>query len=57
MIPHFIDLLSKEGFDLVSGNRLGTRVVRKAMPPSNLWANRVFALMTCGCSTASARMT
>ena len=25
MIPHFIDLLSKEGFDLVSGNRLGTR--------------------------------
>ena len=42
MIPHFIDLLSKEGFDLVSGNRLGTREVRKAMPLANLWANRLF---------------
>ncbi len=46
MIPQFIDLLSKEGFDVVSGNRLGTRAVRKAMPFSNLWANRVFALVT-----------
>jgi glycosyltransferase involved in cell wall biosynthesis len=46
MIPHFIDLLSKEGFDLVSGNRLGTREVRKAMPLANLWANRLFALIT-----------
>ena len=46
MIPQFIDLLSKDGFDLVSGNRLGTRAVRQAMPLSNLWANRVFALIT-----------
>ena len=46
MIPPFVDLLSKDGFDLVSGNRLGTREVRKAMPVANLWANRVFAWIT-----------
>jgi len=45
MIPRFVELLSDQGFDLVSGNRLGTPEVRRAMPPANLWANRAFALV------------
>lgn len=44
-IPEFIDLLQNQGFDLVSGNRLGTPEVRKAMPAANLMANRFFALV------------
>jgi len=43
-IPDFIDLLHAQGFDLVSGNRLGTPEVRKAMPTANLMANRFFAI-------------
>jgi glycosyltransferase involved in cell wall biosynthesis len=43
-IPEIIDLLQTQGFDLVSGNRLGTPEVRKAMPAANLMANRLFAL-------------
>ena len=44
-IPDFIDLLENQGFDLVSGNRLGTPEVRQAMPAANLLANRFFALV------------
>ena len=44
-LPEFIDLLENQGFDLVSGNRLGTPEVRKAMPVANLMANRFFALV------------
>ncbi len=44
-IPDFIDLLDSQGFDLVSGNRLGTAEVRRAMPGANLWANRSFAFV------------
>jgi glycosyltransferase involved in cell wall biosynthesis len=44
-LPEFIDLLENQGFDLVSGNRLGTPEVRKAMPMANLMANRFFALV------------
>ena len=44
-IPDFIDLLSTQGFDLVSGNRLGTGDVKRAMPGANLWANRSFAFV------------
>jgi len=43
-LPDFIDLLHTQGFDLVSGNRLGTPEVRRAMPAANLMANRLFAL-------------
>ena len=44
-IPDFIDLLDAQGFDLVSGNRLGTEEVKRAMPGANLWANRSFAFV------------
>jgi glycosyltransferase involved in cell wall biosynthesis len=44
-IPDFVDLLANQGFDLVSGNRLGTAEVRRAMPAANLWANRSFAFV------------
>jgi glycosyltransferase involved in cell wall biosynthesis len=44
-IGDFLDLLADQGFDLVSGNRLGTPEVRKAMPGANLWANRTFAFI------------
>ena len=44
-IPDFLDLLTVQGYDLVSGNRLGTAEVRKAMPGANLWANRTFAFI------------
>ena len=44
-LPDFIDLLDREGYDLVSGNRLGTEEVRKAMPYSNFWANRSFGFV------------
>ncbi len=44
-IPEFIELLSEKGYDLVSGNRMGLPEVRKAMPRSNLWANRTFAFI------------
>lgn len=44
-IPDFLNLLSDEGYDMVAGNRLGLRDVRRAMPAANLWANRAFALI------------
>lgn len=42
-IPQFINLLDNEGFDIVSGNRLGTKEVRRSMPMANLAANATFA--------------
>jgi glycosyltransferase involved in cell wall biosynthesis len=45
MIPYFMDLLTREGYDLVSGDRLTPSDVRKAMPRSNYWANRGFAFI------------
>ncbi len=42
-VPRFINLLTEGGFDIVSGNRLGLREVRKVMPWANLLANRSFA--------------
>jgi glycosyltransferase involved in cell wall biosynthesis len=44
-IPDFIELLDAQGFDFVSGNRLGTADVKQAMPGANLWANRTFAFI------------
>jgi glycosyltransferase involved in cell wall biosynthesis len=44
-IPDFVDLLDRQGYDLVSGNRLGTAEVKRAMPGANLWANRSFACL------------
>jgi glycosyltransferase involved in cell wall biosynthesis len=44
-IPKFISLLSSSGYDIVSGNRMGFKDVRKCMPFSNLWANRTFAFI------------
>ena len=43
MIPRFVDLLCREGRDLVSGNRLATPENRRFMPAANLRANRGFA--------------
>ncbi len=42
-IPDFVNLMVNDGFEVISGNRLGTKEVRKAMPFANLWANRTFA--------------
>jgi glycosyltransferase involved in cell wall biosynthesis len=44
-IPDFVDLLDSQGYDVVSGNRLGTAEVKRAMPGANLWANRSFAFL------------
>ncbi len=44
MLPQFLEALTKGGCDLVSGNRMYYPDVRKAMPFSNLLANRGFAL-------------
>jgi glycosyltransferase involved in cell wall biosynthesis len=46
MLPEFIKSLTDEDYDLVSGNRLFYPDVRKAMPGSNLFANRAFAFIT-----------
>ena len=43
-IADFVKLL-ESGYDIVSGNRLGTSAVRKAMPGANLWANAGFAFI------------
>jgi glycosyltransferase involved in cell wall biosynthesis len=42
-IPKFIDLIEKEGYDAVSGNRINR--LNKAMPLANTLANRSFAAL------------
>jgi glycosyltransferase involved in cell wall biosynthesis len=43
-IPEFISLIEKEGYDLISGNRL-TRDLKKSMPLANKLANFCFAFI------------
>jgi glycosyltransferase involved in cell wall biosynthesis len=44
-LPDFIDLLQNQGYDVVSGNRLGTPEVYRAMPRANRCANWSFAFL------------
>ncbi len=44
-IPDFINLLTNEGYDIISGNRLGYKEVTKAMPFANWMANASFAFI------------
>ena len=44
-LPDFLRLLAEEHYDIVSGNRLSSKEVVKAMPMANLLANRAFGLI------------
>lgn len=43
-IPLFVALVSEQGYDLISGNRL-TEGLKKEMPITNKWANKFLAFL------------